>query len=248
MKTIWIDEVDSTNSYLREHREEVPAMTMVAAHTQRAGRGQRGNSWESEPGKNLTFSFRIEHPELRPTEQFAISEAVALGMVEFLRTRDIEAMVKWPNDIYVDNRKISGILIENSILGDWISDSIVGIGLNVNQTIFKSDAPIPVSMIHAAMRHTHYPPTFTEYNLRDVAASVGEVLETYVGRLSDPKALHEEYKARLWRGDGGLYPFRDRANGERFEASIKDVELTGHLLLQTATGERLYAFKEVAFL
>ena len=120
MKIKWIDKVDSTNTYLKEHPSEVPAGTMLAARTQKAGRGQRGNSWESEPGKNLTFSFRAENLPLRPSEQFAVSEATALAIVALLRDYDIEAKVKWPNDIYVGNRKICGILIENSIMGDMI--------------------------------------------------------------------------------------------------------------------------------
>lgn len=248
MKIKWIDKVDSTNTYLKEHPSELPAGTMLAARTQNAGRGQRGNSWEAEPGKNLTFSFRAENLPLRPSEQFAVSEATALAIVALLRDYGIETKVKWPNDIYVGNRKICGILIENSIMGDRISSSVIGAGLNVNQTIFTSDAPNPVSMLNIALKSMRYPAEFTEFSLREVAEKLGALLDAYMARLGEPQGLHSEYIASLWRGDGTLHPFRDTATGERFDASIKGVELTGHLLLDAPDGIRRYAFKEVAFL
>ncbi|MDE6431375.1 MAG: biotin--[acetyl-CoA-carboxylase] ligase, partial [Duncaniella sp.] len=120
----------------------------VSARRQTAGRGQRGNSWESAPGKNITMSILLRPEGLHPSRQFVISRAVSLAITGVLR-RYMPASavrVKWPNDIYVDDRKICGILIENVISSASIRQSVVGIGINVNQRRFLSDAPNPVSM------------------------------------------------------------------------------------------------------
>lgn len=238
-KRIWLEETDSTNMYVRDRIQALEPMTLVLARTQTAGRGQRGNSWESEPGMNLTFSFHFSPERTAPAAQFAISEAVALAMAGVLCDFGIEARVKWPNDIYVGDRKISGILIENSIMGSRIDHSIVGIGLNVNQKRFVSDAPNPVSMSQL---------TGLEYDLDTVADSVATNMERHLRRLADADgSLHREYLSRLWRGDGRPYPFRETATGELFEGVILDVAPTGHLLLQTPAGPRSYAFKEITF-
>ena len=109
--------MDSTNSYVSHHAASLADMTMVIADAQTAGRGQRGNSWESEPGKNLTFTLLHRPKGVLPREQFAISEATALAVADFLEENGISAAVKWPNDIYVGDRKIAGILIEHSLTG-----------------------------------------------------------------------------------------------------------------------------------
>lgn len=227
MKAVWIESVASTNAWLREHWAEIPPLTMVCARRQTSGRGQRGNSWEAEPGKNLTFSYHFRPEGVRPAGQFAVSAAVALSIVDLLEHYGLEAKVKWPNDIYVGNRKICGILIENSIMADTLDRSIVGVGLNVNQLEFRSDAPNPVSMAMLAGR---------EFSLEEVAESLRE---PDLSRSGD-------FMRHLWRGDGRLHPYRDAASGEHFLASIAGVEPSGHLLLQPAAGpRRRYAFKEV---
>lgn len=249
MKQIWIKEADSTNSYLKNHLHEVDPMAMVLAVSQNAGRGQRGNSWESEPGKNLTFSFYIGNGlgsgtnspicGLHPRNQFVISEAVALAISSALARFRLDAMIKWPNDIYVENKKICGILIENSILENSIIRSIIGIGINVNQTEFLSDAPNPVSMAILKGR---------QFSLEEVGDIVGNELEKYISMIERPEALHQLYMKRLWRNDGISHPFRDASNGEVFQAMIKEIDPTGILILQTDSGLREYSFKEVAFL
>ncbi|MCH5218672.1 MAG: biotin--[acetyl-CoA-carboxylase] ligase [Muribaculaceae bacterium] len=237
MRQLWIEETASTNAYVKEHRDSVEPMTMVLARRQTAGRGQRGNSWESAPGENLTFSLRFVPRGIRPTEQFTISEAAALAAVDTLAAYGVKAAVKWPNDIYVADGKVCGILIENVIAGTEIAESVIGIGLNVNQTVFESDAPNPVSM--AGLTGRRYP-------LEEVTATFGRALRRRLAEGSlGSRALHEEYTARLWRGDGAFHPFVE-AGGERVEAVIDGVELTGHLRLRLRNGEtRRYAFKEV---
>lgn len=239
MKTLWIPHAGSTNTWLKENAGRVDPMTLVAAIEQTAGRGQRGNSWESEPGKNLTFSFCFRPAGVAPAGQFVVSEAVALAMVDTLARYGIRAVVKWPNDIYVGDMKIAGILIENSIAGTEITRCIAGIGLNVNQKEFLSDAPNPVSMSML---------TGVAYSLNEVLESVGEEMEKRLRELSSLDSLHEEYKSRLWRGMGE-YPYVDTATGERFMARIEEVEKSGHLVLRLSEhGEkRRYAFKEVIF-
>lgn len=242
---IWLDETPSTNSYLSSlitsAETPLPDLTAVAARKQSAGRGQRGNFWEAEPGRNLTLSVVHYPPEtLRPIEQFSISEATALAVTDTLADFGIEAMVKWPNDIYVGDRKICGILIEHSLLGLTIRHSVLGIGLNVNQTLFISDAPNPVSMRQIIGKD--------DFDLEEVA---GRLLSRLEERLSlcvaadNRKILHADFLKRLWRGDGRYYPFRERAAGREFLASIIDIEPSGLLLL--SNGGR-YAFKEIEFL
>ncbi|MDE5927427.1 MAG: biotin--[acetyl-CoA-carboxylase] ligase, partial [Duncaniella sp.] len=141
------DTLPSTSSYLAGIAADAPHGTVVMAREQTAGRGQRGNSWEAEPGCNITLSLLLRPEGLHPARQFVISQAVSLAIADLV-SHFVAAPVsiKWPNDIYVDDRKICGILIENTITGTSIDRTIVGIGLNVNQTEFRSDAPNPVSM------------------------------------------------------------------------------------------------------
>ena len=250
MNQLWIEETTSTNTFLKECLSEIPSMTMLLAKRQSAGRGQRGNSWESEPLKNLTFSFYIDRnpidsstlsplASLHPRDKFAISEAVALGVSAALADFGISANIKWPNDIYVGEKKIAGILIENSVQENSIIRSIVGIGINVNQIIFRSDAPNPVSMAIVSGQ---------EFPLPEVAEVVGKRLREFILKLPLREDLHNTFINLLWRHDGGIYPFKDSTTGECFLARIKDVEYSGLLVLETEKIIRKYAFKELAYL
>lgn len=243
MKIVELESVGSTNSWVAAHVGEMEGTTMVAARSQSAGRGQRGNSWEAEPGCNLTLSVFLRPPMgFHPRSQFSISEAVALGVADTLGLFGIEAAVKWPNDIYVGDRKIAGILIEHSLLGPSIQHTIAGIGLNVNQERFLSPAPNPVSMTNVAGRR---------FSLAEVRERLAENLERRFEETWDPKKrenLHTEFQRRMWRGDGRAWPFRDRASGETFKACIENVEPSGMLNLRTDSELRSYAFKEVEFL
>jgi len=242
MKYIILEEVDSTNSYVSLHAGELDDMTMVVAHSQTAGRGQRGNSWESEPGLNLTFTLFAKRLPVAPAEQFAISEAVALAVADYLQSEGIAAEVKWPNDIYVDNRKISGILIEHALMGSSLEQTRIGVGLNVNQEVFRSDAPNPVSMRML---------TGKEYAVNRVAAAAGVYLEKRLAALADADsraAMHGEFKRRLWRREGE-HPFRLRGDSRVFGGVIEDVSPLGPLKVRdTATGcTGEYMFKEIEF-
>ena len=239
MQILKIEETDSTNSWISRRRDELEAPVMVMAEAQTAGRGQRGNVWIAEPGMNLTASALIVPDGVVAAKQFVISEAVALSLADTLSHYGIEAMVKWPNDIYVGDKKIAGILIENSILGQNISHSIIGIGLNVNQTEFGDGAPNPISMASLAGE---------PFSIQEVAEKLALSLEARLAQMTDSVALHEEYMKRLWRNDGDFYPFIDRTADEKIEALINHVDMDGtlHLMIREGT-ERKYAFKEVEF-
>ena len=278
-KVIHINETDSTNGWLREFATDEHGMTqrndigdarrdfheipchsdanvVVVAEYQTAGRGCGSNTWESERGKNLTFSVLLHPTEIPANRQFLITEVVSVAMCETLEhlfrplsPSDIspdsgeqevtvkwphEVTIKWPNDIYVGDRKICGILIENRLKGSTMTDSIVGIGLNVNQRTFVSDAPNPVSV----------------YQLRGEETDREALLQVFLKELSktlemNPEPLAEAYRSRLYRREG-IHRFSD--NQGEFEAKVQNVLDDGRLVLLDTHGKaRIYSFKEVQF-
>lgn len=240
-----LDEVTSTSSYLRSAMPEAPHGLVVAAHTQTAGRGQRGNSWEAAPGMNLTFSICLRPVWVEARRQYSLSEAVATAIVMTLRPLVPEPgllTVKWPNDIYYGDRKLCGILIENSISGAVIERSIAGIGINVNQDAFLSDAPNPVSLRQITGR-THD----LDRLLGDVCLAIEAAVDALKEGDEAARRTHGEYLSMLWRREG-LHPYM-LPGGERFVASIVDVAPDGMLSLRHDDGTlSRHAFKEVTFL
>ena len=137
----WLDSVDSTNSYcMKLAQSGEPEGLVVASFFQKQGRGQRGNRWESESGKNLTFSLLLRPSFMKVEEQFDISKIVALAISDWLKSNNVDACIKWPNDIYVGDKKIAGILIENSFCSSTLDVSIIGIGLLL-KTVFPMLTP-----------------------------------------------------------------------------------------------------------
>lgn len=148
----WIDSVDSTNNEVKRRMERLSDLSVISATEQTSGRGQRGNIWLSEPGKNLTFSIAVKYggrlfDNANPVNQFVINGIVSLSVVELLETYGIDARIKLPNDIYVNGKKICGILIEHSVLGSSLIHSIIGVGLNVNQMDFDESLANPTSIL-----------------------------------------------------------------------------------------------------
>lgn len=236
-KAIYLDEVDSTNRYLLEYQPaEGEDATICVADFQTAGRGCGSNSWESERGKNLLFSLLIHPTDIEAREQFHISMAISLTICDAMQSYGMkDVSVKWPNDIYWKDKKLCGILIENRLSGTFIRDSIIGIGLNVNQDVFLSDAPNPVSMRQILGR---------EFN-RD------EVLRRILAKLNVCRCMvdftYMRYNAMLYRRGKGFFPFRD-ASGD-FMAEILETDRSGILMLRKQGGEvQSYAFKEVQFI
>lgn len=233
-----IDSCRSTNALLAD-MADAPHGTVVATRKQTAGRGQRGNCWEAEPGKNLTFSMLLRPMAMHASRQFELSMAVSLAVadaIDAVLPEGISTQIKWPNDIYVGLEKICGILIENKLSGPYIERSIAGIGINVNQSVFVSDAPNPTSVILKNGGR----PTDLATMLADVADRIWRGFADYE-ETGDAMALKERYMSRLMWTDG-LHPFED-ADGA-FDARICDVEPDGTLVL--SNGKR-YAFKEVSY-
>ena len=143
---IWLKEIESTNRYAREHISELDNLSVVAAEYQSEGKGQGDHKWHSKPGENMLLSIILKDTDIKPSEQVKISNITAQSVVELLKNHSIQAWIKPPNDIWVDTKKICGILIEHSLRGNHISWSIIGVGLNVNQTLFPDDLPNPTSM------------------------------------------------------------------------------------------------------
>lgn len=239
MKFIVAPRLESTNSAILGLDDACHA-TALMAKEQTAGRGQRGNSWEAEAGMNITMSILLEPRWVKASEQFSISEAVSLAIVDELRPligSSGDVAIKWPNDIYVGNKKICGILIENALLGNGIMRSVIGIGINVNQSLFLSDAPNPISLNMI---------TGNVFDCEALAHRVAERVVNYVELLqTNTASLHERYCESLWRGEG-LYPYRDVASGNVFEACISNIGPMGHITLTDNKGvDHVYAFKEV---
>ncbi|MBQ0116089.1 MAG: biotin--[acetyl-CoA-carboxylase] ligase [Bacteroidales bacterium] len=236
---ILLHSADSTNSYLRRVASTLPSGTVIHTPDQRQGRGQAGNSWESEPGMNATFSFLLKGSGVSPSSQFAISEATAMAIVDIMDNYGLKCAVKWPNDIYHGDKKLGGILIEHTLMGSTICHSVIGAGINVNQAVFKSDAPNPVSMAQITGETQDI-----ETVMREVCSRIEELCAT----LPDgADSLHSRFMQRLYRADGKPHPF-ELPDGTRFMAVIDDVHPDGMLALRHSDdGEvRLYAFKQVS--
>jgi len=241
LSIIHLPETESTNQSLRllSNAESLPNKSIIWADFQTKGRGQAGNSWESESGMNLLCSI-LFYPELLPAGQsFVIAELAALSVKYTLDKYVSDILIKWPNDIYWKNKKISGILIENDLTGTLIARSIIGIGINLNQSGFKSEAPNPVSLRMI---------TGQTYDRRKILGELQAEFERLVQELNDKgiDSLHQKYFAALYRREG-FYTYQD-AEG-CFEARIHAIELSGQLILERQDGRMSrYAFKEVACL
>ncbi len=241
MNIIRIDSIPSTNSFLKEltSKEKLEDGTVVITSDQTSGRGQMGTFWESEPGKNLTFSI-VLYPVFLPIKSnFLISELIALSLKKVLAQYTDHLFIKWPNDLYYKDKKIAGILIENEITGNQISQSVIGIGLNVNQEIFKSDAPNPVSLKQILTVDFDL-----DLLLKEIIAEITHYYD--ILKKGEKEIIRELYHTSLYRGSG-FHSFTQK-NGEKFVARIEAVEDNGTIRLITNDGEtRFYAFKEIIF-
>lgn len=213
-------------------------MTVVTAEHQTAGRGQGSNTWESEPGKNLTFSIKMYPERLPASRQFVMLEAMALAIRDALSTYTGEITVKWPNDVYWRDCKISGTLSECTVSGKFISDCISGTGININQQRFLSDAPSPISL-HNIIGH--------DVNREEVLDAFIDHAEKYLEMVNrgQYEEIDRQYADALYRREG-VFTYQD-AEG-LFEAELERIEPDGHLVLRRTDGSiSKYAFKEVKF-
>ena len=192
---IWLESTDSTNDELRRRLDQSGDLAIIAAERQSAGRGQGDHTWHSEPGRNLTFSVLLRHRCLKASDALAVTSIMALGIRDYLHTKGIEPWIKWPNDIWVGEKKICGILVENSMRAGKIDFSIVGVGLDVNQTDWPADLPNPVSLKDL---------TGLEYDTHEELKQLFDALARRSTQVSTPEgtaAIIDEFSAVVVRLD-----------------------------------------------
>jgi BirA family biotin operon repressor/biotin-[acetyl-CoA-carboxylase] ligase len=231
------EQTASTNDDARS--EELRHMDVVWAEYQTAGRGQRGHTWHSSEGENITLSVVLEPTFLPIVEQFLLSEIAALALVDTMRDYGIECRIKWTNDIYVGDNKLVGILIEHSLIGDKLSRTIVGMGINVNQHEFPTDIPNPTSMaLERGIR----------FDRKEVIERLMSHLDKWFEllRSGEKSYVEQRYREQMYHLDEEhtyAYP-----TGEHFRATLRGVRASGELRLEHEDGIiREYAFKEVEF-
>ena len=238
---LFFQNLPSTNSHalglLKNSR--LSEGTILSANYQSAGKGYSGNSWESEDGKNLLISIILYPSFIEPEDQFLISMMISLGVCDFLKRFISECSVKWPNDIYVNNDKIAGILIESSITANKIDFTIAGIGLNINQEKFLSNAPNPISLHLVSGLY---------YELGDCLNNLSTDLDKRYKQLirGDFDQIKQEYISKLYRLNE-WHKFRD-AEGI-FTGRILTVGDFGRINIEKQNGNlNDYSFKEIEFI
>ena len=234
--------LDSAMNVVRspEYSQSTSPYLLITADYQTAGRGQGKNTWESEDKKNLLFAFRFYPTRVKAVDQYLLLECISVAVAEtlekYLKRR---VAIKWPNDIYCGDQKICGILIEHDICGAYLSETRCGIGVNVNQSSFVSDAPNPVSLQQLLGKEV------------DRAAVLRNFLKFFMKAYMDVigdglSRVRLDYYKRLYRAEG-FYPYRD-AEG-MFEAELEGIMADGRLMLKDKSGrERIYAHKEVEYI
>ena len=253
---MFIERTNSTNTLLKELLacgEWPENERFLRASYQTAGRGQTGNGWESEEGKNLLCSVLISRqPSAFSIQPFYLNVLVSVAAHRAISALGIsELAIKWPNDIYWQDKKVAGILIENAIVGSEVKYSIAGIGLNVNQTEWRSNAPNPVSLKQI---------TGKDYDLDQLMQRLLEAIDK-----AQKEDVWDYYKTHLYRREG-FWPFLEREvsveptmnasiafshqpSAFSFWARIKDVLPTGEILLEDQEGqERNYHFKQIRYI
>ena len=235
---IWLSTCHSTNSYAKEwiRKNEFAEGWTVSTYKQTNGRGQMGNSWESEPNQNLTFSTVYSFPDLILSNLFFLNIAVSIGMVEYLNKINFNAEIKWPNDIYINSKKVAGILIEPHILEGKINNVIIGIGLNLNQKHFLNSNAISL------------------YNISDCIYKIEDELENILmfvkKRIEELKrgefdSLKSDYYKKLYLlGKPTVF----KSQGIFFMGIIKGVDETGMLIVETETNLQIFNVKEIEFM
>ena len=241
-KTIYLPSCHSTNDIAAEiiQNKQVFDGTIVITSDQTAGRGQRGNSWEALPDQNITASFILKPTFLSATEQFRLNIAISLGIYEFLsQYLSNNLKVKWPNDIYVGDRKMGGVLIENTLFGSRIAYSVIGIGLNINQLSFAETNNRAISLRLATQN-------LGEFDIEKLIGELCVSLEKYYLQLKNGhfSKQKETYLEILYRYQETHFFSK---NGERFLGKIIDIAPTGHLMLEVNGEVQYFDFKEISF-
>lgn len=226
-RIICLETVDSTNNYLKTltKSDQLEEGTVILAAYQTKGKGQGVNTWHSSPGLNILLSILFK-PSLMVSNHFMISEFISLGIIDILKDYEIHCSIKWPNDIYYNDQKIAGILIENSISGKSISQSIAGIGLNINETEFPASIPNPVSM-KLILNESQ--------NVTIIAERlIPKLINRYKMLGTSVNSLHEEYLQLLYKKNH-LTTFHTISDS--FQGKIIDVLKSGELIVLKENGQ-----------
>ena len=240
-KILFHKNLPSTNSFAASMIKaiEVTEGTIISTNHQASGRGQGKNKWESEDNKNLLISIVLYPTMVRPEDQFLLSMALSLGICDFIGHHTTGISIKWPNDIYVNNDKIAGILIENSVMGETIEHTIAGIGININQEIFLSAAPNPVSLSRLTGKQHDLPELLTL-----LAADLDRRYKLLISE--DHEILKNDYHALLYRHNQ-WHEYRDREGC--FTGLVLNVTESGRLRVKRESGSVSdYSFKEIDFI
>lgn len=248
---MYIKQTHSTSTLLREqYADHLPHLYTIRTDFQTAGRGQAGNSWESEEGKNLLFSTLLRYQGILATKQWRLSMLVAVALWETLAKYlpQEQLHIKWPNDIYYGDKKLVGILIENSLAGPYVEYSIAGIGVNVNQTEWQSDAPNPISMKQI---------TGKDYDVAEVMDEWISSMKSW--EIASTEDIRAAYMQRLYRRHG-WHEYIEREVSTQptaiaqkgivgaFSAEILTVTEQGELVLRLQNNEeKKYHFKQIRF-
>lgn len=241
IRRIHLTETESTNSYARTLSTDCD-VTLITTDHQTAGRGQRGNTWESAAGKNLLFSLIVKPERIPASQQFVLCELISVALCEVLAQHTKDIHIKWPNDIYQKGRKLCGILIEHDLEGMHLSRTIIGVGLNINQAAFTGNAPNPVSLCQVLGHEVE-----REVLLEEILDYFVELYMQYTSPTPtlNRETLHKRYTSLLYRKDEEA-TYHD-ANGS-FTATLRTVESDGRLILEDQQGNyRSYLFKEVSY-
>lgn len=241
---IRLDSVDSTNKFAKDLLSKTTPIegTVIRTDRQFAGRGQFGSNWASDEGKNITISVILFPKFLLAVQQFYLSMAVSLSVLEIIKSniKDKVVTIKWPNDIYVNSKKIAGILIENTLNGIYLKESVIGIGINVNQEYFSSELPNPTSI---------FLETKQKFDLDKIVLQLSSSLERHYNSLNAAKPMDMmiEYQNNLYR-KGQLSNFKIIENGEIVQGVIQGIEENGLLVLIINDLIHKFSLKQISFL
>jgi len=242
---IELDSVDSTNSFAKQLLSNSKPIegTVIMAREQFAGRGQMGNKWAAEGGKNITLSVVLYPEQLDADKQFFLNMAVALAVKDFCEFVLMdEVKIKWPNDIYYHDKKVGGILIENTINGNKISSSVVGIGINVNQNEFDESLPNPASLLQIKK-----PADAPDYDISRLVDDLCSYLEKYYLQL---RQLHYNFLDKGYTE--ALYRYQQTHEFKRgdsiFKGEINGVTKEGKLIIHSGNKELRFGFQEVEYI
>lgn len=236
---IWLDQIDSTNNLAKQWLDsgDISDGMVICAHYQSAGRGQGDKNWESEPGQNLAFSLMLLPHSLPASEQIRLNITISLAIHDFISLHIPHACtIKWPNDIYVGNQKVSGILIENSIQGEHIKQSICGIGININQKEFYANSPTSLALN-----------TDMQYDLEKCLNECLHCIQQRINQMYQTplSVLIEQYESVMYRIGLWTEFLKDEMP---FHGIVEGLHESGCLKIQTEQGTQLFRNKELIWL